>query len=165
MDRVRRGGWIQAIVLIGLVAGAGVVVTATFIVEGLASGHATFHASLSSVLLAVAGAILVAWPDAGLATRAPAAGLVLFAATQLVESLGAFGYASDNDTRVNAMVVLHDLGVGLAAVGLPAVVIGLGVGLGLAAWRRGGQRRIAGLVAVTGLIGGGLFVTARLIGL
>lgn len=51
------------------------------------------------------GALLRARAHPGIALPAPAVGLALVGAAQLLEGLGALGYGPDNDTRVSAIVV------------------------------------------------------------
>lgn len=133
---------------------------AAVVAEGEATGHAWFHVLFFALpALAVAAGIVVLWPNAGLASRIPAFGLLALAAAQLIESVGAMGFDADNDARVSGIVVLHDLGLGLSAIGMFAAAIGLAVGLGIAGWRlRGGRRWLGLAAALVALVGSLLFV-------
>jgi hypothetical protein len=131
---------------------------------GESAGHATYHALTALMLLAIAGLILVRWPDAGLTVRAPALGFALLATSQLVESFGAYGFEADNDTR-NGFAVVHDLGLGLTPLGLLAAVIGVGLGLGALSMRRRGLARGAGLVATVVVVVAALLGVKMTIGL
>lgn len=138
------------------------LVVAGVLADGEAAGHAWFHV-LFFVLpsLALAAIIVFRWPDAGLAARLPVLGFCTLAAAQLVESVGALGFGVDNETRVNGIVVLHDLGLGLTGIGLLAALLGSATGLGIASWSLAGRRRWMGLAAtvVVGSVGT-LFVLA-----
>ncbi|TAK02336.1 MAG: hypothetical protein EPO36_02360 [Chloroflexota bacterium] len=131
------------------------VILAQFLSGIVAAGHATYHAVIAIAVLVPALGIALRWPHSGTATWAPALGLLALAAAQLVESLGAFGYAVDNDTRANGMVVLHDLGLGLTGLGMTAAIIGLVAGLVAVGNRRRGWARgaIVGTSVATGLAG------------
>jgi hypothetical protein len=129
-----------------------------------ATGHARFHALFALGVLVVAGAILVRWPAAGLASRAPALGLVVLAAAQLLESFGAYGFGADNETRQNDMVILHDVGLAATALGLVAAVSGIALGVGVGSRRLRGSRRWVGTGAAVVAFGGGLLAVKTLIG-
>ena len=91
-------------------------------------GHALSHSgpAVSAAFLAVASRRL--WPEpADTASRAArrvlAVGLVVFAAGQIVEAAGAFGYRGN--TRVSTLARLHDVGVVLSPVGLFVILAGV----------------------------------------
>lgn len=154
--RLASGGLVFA----GLSVGASMVFEAS-----AAGGHARFHAIIASICLGVALALVLRFPATGLKATAPAVGFSAFGLAQLTESLGAFGYGPDNDSRVNGLVFFHDLGLGLSALGLVSVALGVSVGVGLAFWRVGGAGRWIGAGASGAALIGGLFVVKALIGL
>lgn len=164
MGRLRRTGPIVIVIAVPAAFGLGVLVLASIVTEA-ATDHAIFHAGTALVALSIAMAIVLAWPAAGSATRLPALGLAAFAVGLLAEAFGAFGFAADNDTRVRSIVVLHDIGLGLSALGLLAAVAGLGAGAAIAATRLRGPRRAAGLGLATAVTVGGLFAVKVLVGL
>ena len=143
------------LVVVGILACLAQIVLAQFLTSIVAGGHAAMHALMALVALLPALGIAWRWPAGGLATRAPVLGLVALATAQFVESIGAFGYGPDNDGRVNGIVVLHDLGSGLTALGLVAAVVGIAVGIGAVASRRQGRLRLAmlGAAAAVGVMG------------
>ena len=152
--------------VIGVEIAAAIVLTiiSGVVAAGGATDHARLHAISALVVLLIAGAILFRWPAAGLASRAPAVGLGLFAVGQLLEGAGALGFAADNDTRRNDLAVLHDLGLAATAFGLVAVAIGLAVGIGVGLGRRPGPRRWVGVAVALGFLGAGLLMVKTLIG-
>jgi len=154
------------IVAIGFVLALTQLLVAEVVAEGGATGHAWFHV-LFFALPALAGAagIMVLWPNAGLASRIPVIGLLALAAAQLIESVGAMGFDADNDARVRGIVVLHDLGLGLSAIGMIAAILGLAVGIGIASWRLRGRRAWLGLAATLVGLAGGLVLVLTLTGM
>ncbi len=148
-----------------LVAGATILlIAANMFADGGAADHLRVHAVMALVLLAVAGLIAWRWPSAGIPTVAPAVGLVLFGGAQLLEAVGAAGFAADNDTRRSSLAELHDVGLAVSPIGMVAAVVGVGIGVGVALWRRGVPRWVA-FAAMTALIGPGLVVIKTLVGL
>jgi hypothetical protein len=148
-------------IAIAAAVGVGLLVGADVFADGDAAGHVRYHASIALVVLAMA--ILPARRAEGSArAMAPAIGLWLFAAAQLVEAVGGAGFDAANETR-NGIAWIHDLGLGLTALGLVAAVVGIAVGIRDALARRGVPRGIAfgGGAAVVGV---GLFVVKTLIG-
>ena len=140
------------VVAIAVFAGAGIFA------ESLATGHAQLHAATAVGVLLVAGAIIRIRPSPGLASRALVVGLVLVAGAQLLESFGAFGYAADNDTRVNGLALLHDLGLTAGPIALLAMVVATAIAVGGSVPRLGGGRVVSGLVALAIVIAGVLGV-------
>jgi len=130
---------------------------------GEAAGHATFHALSALPLLTIAGLLLGRWPEAGLAVRGPASGLGAMAIALLVESIGAYGFEADNETR-NGLAVVHDLGLTLTAIGLPAAIIGVGLGLGALSMRGHGFARGAGVVGTVTFVAVGLLFVKTMTG-
>lgn len=141
--------------------GVGLLIGADVFADGEAAGHVRYHALIALVVLAVA--ILPARRAEGSGRAiAPAIGLWLLAAAQLVEAVGGAGFDAANETR-NGIAWIHDLGLGLTVLGLVAAVVGIAVGIRDALARRGVPRGIAfgGGAAILGL---GLFVVKSLIG-
>jgi hypothetical protein len=106
--------------------------------------HAGFHVALGVPLLVLLGLALTTWPSPG-AHRAPRivrivllVGIAVFAAGQLLEALGAFGYEDDGLGTANDLVLFHDLGVALGPAGFVLMLAGviMSIGVGFAA-RRG----------------------------
>jgi hypothetical protein len=75
------------------------------------------------------------------------------------------GFDSNNEGRVGDIVVLHDLGLGLSAIGMVAAAFGIGAGAGIAAWRLHGRRRWLGLAATLIVSSGGLVFVLTLTGM
>ena len=155
---------LRRLVVVAIAVCLAQIVLAQFLTDIVASGHAVFHALFALAVLLPALAIAWRWPAAGLASRAPVLGLLALAAAQFVESLGAFGYAPDNDTRANGMVALHDIGLALTALGLMAAVAGVVLGVMVAAGRRTGTLRLATMAAAALLGVGGILVVKLMIG-
>ena len=156
---VQPGRGLIRLLVVAILACLAQVVVSQLLTQVVAAGHATLHALVALVALLPALAIAWRWPAAGLASRAPVLGLLALAVAQLTESLGAFGYGPDNDTRINGMVALHDLGLGLTALGLMLAVAGFAIGIAVAASRRQGPARLVILGGAVGIaIGGALFV-------
>ena len=163
---VLRSSITARIVAIGFILALTQLLVAEVIAEGEATGHAWFHVLFFALpALVVAAGVIVLWPNAGLASRIPVIGLLALAAAQLIESVGAMGFAADNDARVSGIVVLHDLGLGLSAIGMIAAILGLGVGSGLASWRLRGRRGWIGLAATAVGLAGGLLLVLTLTGM
>jgi hypothetical protein len=141
--------------------GVGLLIGADVFADGDAAGHVRYHALIALVVLAMA--IVPARRAEGSARSvAPAIGLLLFAAAQLVEAVGGAGFDAANETR-NGIGWIHDLGLGLTGLALVAAVFGIAVGIRDALARRGVPRGIA-TGAGTGILGLGLFVVKTLIG-
>jgi hypothetical protein len=114
----------EIVVAVALLAGAGILA------ESGATDHSRLHAVIALTLLLVAGVILRVRSDPGIARRAPVIGLVLLAAAQLIESVGALGYGPDNDTRRNDLVLAHDFGVMATGVAMLAMVVTVAIAAG-----------------------------------
>lgn len=141
--------------------GVALLVGADVIADGSAAGHVRYHALTALAVLAIA--VLPARRSDGSARgAAPAIGLWLLAAAQLIEAMGGAGYDAANATR-NDLAVIHDLGMALTLFGLIAAVVGMAIGVRDALARRGVQSGLAlgggvavlalGLVAIKTLIG------------
>lgn len=147
---------------------AGLLLIAIFLVvigllvePGGSGGHATLHGLTSAVVFAGAMAIVMRRRHATIGTQAPALGLVAFGIATLVEGIGAYGFVGDERTD---FAVVHDLGIGLAPLGLIALVVGASIGVN--AWARGTLprgplgRTVAAGIGVVALLGGlAVFVT------
>jgi hypothetical protein len=148
-------------IAIAAAAAVGLLVVADVIADGSAAGHVRFHALTALVVLAIA-VLPARLSDGSARGTAPAVGLWLLAAAQLVESVGGAGFDAANATR-NGLAVIHDLGMGLTAFGMVAAVVGIAIGVRDALARRGVQSGFAlggavaflalGLVAIKTLIG------------
>jgi hypothetical protein len=137
--------------LVVMAVGSVIQIVVGGFVSGLVAGdHAQFHAATALVVALIGLAIVLRWPASGAASRLPALGLGALAAAWLVESLGGYGFGPDNDTRVNAFVLLHDLGLGLVGLGMLAAVAGVAAGIVVAGRRRTGP---AQTIIVVGAIG------------
>jgi hypothetical protein len=165
LQMLRRGGspiaWaISGLALIAL----SLFIAAGWLGDAGAADHARFHALSAVVSALVAAAIAGRWPRAGLAALAPAAGLAAYAVAQLVESVGALGYDTVRDTRGD-LAVAHDVGIGLTALAMLAVVGGVALGLAVASARQRGAARMIGGVASLLALGAGLLFVKVLIGM
>ena len=102
----------------------------------LAVGHAQYHAIMALAVLAPA--FLIAWRRRApsLATTAALLGFGAFGIAQVVESVGGLGYGPDNDSRVNGLANVHDLGLGLSAIGLVTLLAGIVVSMASIVGRR-----------------------------
>ena len=164
LPRIRLGPreWLVGIVVVAALA---MLVVPAALRLPVAVGHAQFHALFALALLAPAAAI--AWRSRirpTIASTAPILGFVLFGVAQIVEALGGLGFGPDNDSRVNELAAVHDLGLQLTPIGLVGAVLGATIGLGVLIGRATG-RRVAGFAAalVVLLVGG--FTIAKLIGI
>lgn len=154
--------------LLGLVTAALVIAIgllgAGMLVGAGGGDHAKFHAFLAFFALMPAGILAAQAARRTMAAWAPAVGLWLLAATQLVEGVGALGYGADGYSRANGLVALHDLGLGLAPIGLIGAAVGVAAGIGALVGRRTGRPRVAAgvtvLAALVALVG-----VAKMIGL
>jgi len=113
----------EIVVAVALLASAGVLA------ESGATDHSRLHAAIALALLVIAG-IILGRPDPSIARRAPVVGLLLLAAAQLIESIGALGYGPDNDTRRNDIVLAHDFGVMATGVAMLAMVVAVAFAAG-----------------------------------
>lgn len=139
---------------------------AQVVADGGATGHAWVHVLLFVLpSLALAALIVLRWPNAGHAARLPVIGLSTLAAAPLIESVGALGFGVDNESRVNGIVILHDLGLGLTGIGLLAALVGMATGVGIASWRLDGRRRWLGLAAMVVVGSGGLLFVLAMTGM
>ena len=114
-------------VLVGLILVASAVLAGRFDV-----GHAQFHVLIALVMLVGAAVILRTRPQMGVGARWLMLGLLAFAAAQFVEAIGAFGFGTDGYSRINDVVLLHDLGLGLTPIGL--ILLGFGAALAGSRW-------------------------------
>ena len=114
----------EVVIAVALLASAGILA------ESGATDHSRLHATIALALLLIAGIILRFRPDPGIARRAPVVGLLLLAAAQLIESIGALGYGPDNDTRRNDVVLAHDFGVMATGVAMLAMVVAVAIAAG-----------------------------------
>lgn len=131
---------------------------------GSATGHAQFHGLFALGALIPAGLLVATAKRPTLASLAPVLALWLLAATQLVEGVGALGYGADGYSRVNGLVVLHDIGLALTPIGLIGTAIGVAARIGSLVGQRFGRPRLAaGVTAVVGLVA--VVGVAKMIGL
>lgn len=164
MSEYRARSWSTIVtwaIAIAATVGVGLLVGADVIADGDAASHVRYHALIALVVLAIA--VPLARRSGGSPRgAAPAVGLWIFTAAQLVEAVGGAGYDAANATR-NDLAVIHDFGIGLSALGLVAAVFGIAIGIMDALARRGVQSGIAlgGGVAFLAL---GLVVIRTLIG-
>jgi hypothetical protein len=134
MSAETSGGWVasprsryglavagEIVVAVALLASAGILA------ESGATDHSRLHAAIALAILIVAGTILRVRPNPSIVRRAPVVGLVLLAAAQLIESVGALGYGPDNDTRRNDIALAHDFGVMATGVAMLAMVVAVGI--------------------------------------
>jgi len=128
--------------VIGAVAVAAVLLwlAAGVVSSGEAASHAQLHAVSALAMLGIGGAIVARWGRAGLIAFAPAIGFTLFATAQVVEGLGALGYAPDNETPESGLADLHDVGLALTGPVLVALFAGIAISLGLVVARRTARR-------------------------
>jgi hypothetical protein len=144
-----------------LVAMAVVVVLSTAMAGSMADGHAKFHV-IFGLIGAVPAAVIASRPTPGRAAILAVVAFELLAITQLVESVGAWGFGPDNSTVVSDIKGVHDLGLALAPIGLVGGVVGLAIVAGEMGRQRLGT--VGAAVAVVGLLAGGLFVVKVMIG-
>jgi hypothetical protein len=164
LDRPTGRRALRRLVAAALLTTIGLLAASVLVGAGSAAGHAQFHAILALAALLPAGILVARTDHPTVASRAPAIGLWLLAATQLIEGLGALGYGADGYTRANGLVALHDLGLGLAPIGLIGAAVGVAAGIGALVGRRTGRPRVAAAVTVlAGLVG--LVGVAKMIGL
>jgi hypothetical protein len=85
------------------------------------------------------------------------------ALTQLVEAVGAWGFAPDNDTVVSPIKALHDLGLAISPIGMLGAV--LAVAVAIAVWLRALGQSVLAIAAGSGVALAGVVVVAKMIGL
>lgn len=153
-DRWLVGGVLASMAAVALLS---LVLAAT-----VAAGHALFHLTLGLVG-AIPAALLVGRQRPTLATLVSAAAFSLLPITQLIEAIGAWGFAPDNDTVTSGIKALHDVGLLLSPIGLLGAVAGAAVGIGSVVARRT-QSVVAILVALA-VVAGGVAVVAKMTGL
>jgi len=152
------------LVATGLAGAIGLLTASVLVGAGGAAGHAQFHAILALTALIPAGVLMARADRPTLASRGPAIGLWFLAATQLVEGVGALGYGADGYSRANGLVALHDLGLGLAPIGLVGAAVGVAAGIGSLVGRRSHRPRVAvGVTVLAALVA--LVGVAKMIGL
>ncbi|MEO6206748.1 MAG: hypothetical protein ABIP77_02185 [Candidatus Limnocylindrales bacterium] len=134
---------VLATLAVGLIGVSGIFYSGV-----LATGHVQLHAIIALIFVMIAGAIAWRNPQARRPTQALIIGLLIFAAAQLVESVGGFGYDAANEKRVNGFASVHDVGVGVAPIGLIALAFGLIAALAGKLARRASGRGQTVLVAV-----------------
>jgi hypothetical protein len=147
----------EIVIAVALIASAGILA------ESGATDHSRLHASIALALVIVAGTILRIRPNPSLVRRAPVVGLVLLAAAQLIESVGALGYGPDNDARRNDIVVAHDIGVMATGVAMLAMVIAVAIAAGALTGRSRRGILVPSLV-VFGVIAVGFLLVRVLVG-
>jgi len=141
--------------------------TSGVLAEDLATGHVRYHAIIGGGALAIAGALVWSRRVPTLAKRALVVGLLVLAAAQFIEGIGAFGYGPDNDTRRHGIVVAHDLGLAATAIALLALAAALAVAAGSLArtrLRAGTAGPVAIAIAIVVGIAGVLAVMVVLLG-
>lgn len=154
-----------ALFLVAVIVGSIVqVIVGGLVVEFVAGGHAQFHAAAAVVLAGIGLAIRLRWSASGAASSLPALGFGVLATAWLVESLGAYGYGPDNDTRVSSFVLLHELGLILSALGMIATVAGVTAGIVVAGRRRAGTARAMLFAGALGMSVVGLWIFVILTG-
>lgn len=146
------------ILAIALLAGAGILA------ESQATDHARLHAAVALAVLLLAGAILGVRPRPGTPSRAMIIGLVLFAGAQLLESVGALGYAADNDTRRNDLAIAHDVGLVATPIAMLALVVAVAIAVGALRTPLLGRGNLVPGLVVLGIIAAGLFLAGRMVG-
>jgi hypothetical protein len=164
MDHLAARSGLRWLVALGLAAAVGLFLGSLFLAARSAAGHAQLHAIMGLAALLPAAILVVRVDRPTLASGGPAIGLWLLAVTQLIEGVGALGYGADGYTRANGLVALHDLGLGLAPIGLVGAAVGVAAGIGSLVGRRSGSPRVAaGITVLAGLLA--LVVVAKMIGL
>ena len=154
--------WDRWLVIAVFAAMAAIVVISFLMAATVASGHAYFH-TLFGLVGAVPAGILATRPNPARWRSVAIVGLELLAITQLVEAVGAWGFAPDNDTVVSPIKALHDLGLAISPIGLIGAVAGLALGAAVAL--RGRGQPMVAVAAGGGIAAVGLFVVAKLIGI
>jgi hypothetical protein len=139
----------------GVALAALLLAVADLLADGGASSHARSHAAIALGVLIAAGAILWVRPVGGPAGRALVIAFMLVAAGQLIEGVGALGYAADNDTRHSDLALAHDVGSMVA----PVALLSLAVAVGIAA-----AARIAPRSRPAAIARGAVFVGASVAG-
>ena len=101
------------------------------------AGHLSFAVGMT-VLLGTAWRARPAWPGrrAGVISWLPAIGLAVLLAGQLIEAMGAFGWAEFDGYLVvdDRLAQLHQIGILLFPPGLLLLVAGLGLGAARHFW-------------------------------
>lgn len=148
--------------VIAVFATMAVIVGLSFLMaDRVASGHAHFHA-LFGLIGAVPAGILASRPQPARSRQIAIVGLELLAITQLVEAVGAWGFAPDNETVTGSIKAVHDLGLAVAPLGLLGAVGGVAVAVAVALRAQG--RSVVAIAAGVGIAALGLVVVAKLIG-
>jgi hypothetical protein len=112
---------------VGVALAAALLAGADALADGGASSHARLHAAIALGALIAAGAVLRVRPVGGPASRALVIAFVLVAGGQLLEGVGALGYAADNDTRRSDLALAHDAGIAVAPVALLSLAVAVGI--------------------------------------
>ncbi|MDP9337086.1 MAG: hypothetical protein M3Q30_27750, partial [Actinomycetota bacterium] len=146
-----------------IVIAVALLATAGILAESGATDHSRLHAAIALALLITAGTILRVRPNPSIVRRAPVIGLVLLAAAQLIESVGALGYGPDNDTRRNDIAVAHDIGVMATGVAVLTVVVAVAIAAGFLTGRSRRGILVPSLV-VFGIITAGFLLVRVLVG-
>ncbi len=146
-----------------IVIAVALLATAGILAESGATDHSRLHAAIALALLITAGTILRVRPNPSIVRRAPVIGLVLLAAAQLIESVGALGYGPDNDTRRNDIAVAHDIGVMATGVAVLTVVVAVAIAAGFLTGRSRRGILVPSLV-VFGIIAAGFLLVRVLVG-
>ena len=157
------GRWALWLVTAGAVAAAGMFAVGALVQSIVAGGHGQFHALFATVFLAPALVLAIRRPRGGAASTPAIIGLSVAALSQLVEGVGGFGYGPDNDSRVNALAQVHDLGVMIAPVGLVAAAVGITAAVAQLLRPRFGL--VPGLALAAVVLAGLLVVIAKMVGM
>lgn len=158
-----RARWALLAVGFTAVAAASMFAIGSLVQAVVAGEHGQFHALFAAVFLAPALIVAIRRPRGGPATTPVIIGLTVAAVTQLVEGVGGFGYGPGNVDRVNALVIVHDLGLAISPIGLVAAALGVTLGVGQLLRPRFG---LAPALVLAVLVLGGLgFVIAKMVGI
>ena len=158
-----RARWALLLVGATTTVAVGMFMVGALVQQWVAGAHGQFHALFASVFLVPAAILAVRRPGGGTASTPAILGLTLAALTQLVEGVGGFGYGPGNADRINALALVHDLGVALAPIGL--FVAALGITLGVAQIIRPRFGLVPALVLAAALMGGLGVLIAKMVGM
>jgi hypothetical protein len=163
VERVGTGArWDRWLVIVVFATMAVILGLSFLMADRVASDHAYFHA-MFALIGAVPAGILATRPHPARWRQVAIVGLELLAITQLVEAVGAWGFAPDNDTVTGPIKGLHDVGLAISPLGLLGAVVGVAVAVALALRAQG--RSMVAVAAGGGTAVVGLVVVAKLIGL
>jgi hypothetical protein len=157
------GRWALALVAVPTIGAAAMFVVGALVQAWVAGEHGQFHALFASTFLVPALMLAIRRPRGGPASTPAIIGLTVAAMSQLLEGIGGFGYGPGNESRVNALAQLHDLGVMLTPVGLVAGALGLT--LAVAQLLRPRLGRWPAVILATAVMAGLGLLIAKMIGL